>query len=150
MQEMHAGDVGLILGSGRYPGEGNDNPLQYSCLDNPMDGGTWWATSPWGRKRVWHYLAAKHNSHLLGNVAYTLFSSPNIIMHSSSSQIIIKYIILNGSNPTIFCVLPVWVGGCVCALYFGELTWQLACLCGIRQIPLIASYLIYQISFSPL
>ena len=41
MQEMHAGDVGLILGSGRYPGEGNDNPLQYSCLDNPMDGGTW-------------------------------------------------------------------------------------------------------------
>ena len=41
MQEIHAGDVGLILGSGRYPGEGNGNPLQYSCLDNPKDGGTW-------------------------------------------------------------------------------------------------------------
>ena len=39
-----AGDPGLIPGSGRSPGEGNGNPLQYSCLENPMDGGTWWAT----------------------------------------------------------------------------------------------------------
>ena len=34
----------LIPGSGRSPGEGNGNLLQYSCLGNPMDGGTWWAT----------------------------------------------------------------------------------------------------------
>ena len=34
-----AGDLGLIPGSGRSPGEGNGNPLQYSCLENPMDGG---------------------------------------------------------------------------------------------------------------
>ena len=40
----NAGDKGLIPGSGRSPGEGNDNPLQYSCLENPMDGGAWWAT----------------------------------------------------------------------------------------------------------
>ena len=33
-----------IPGSGRSPGEGNGNPLQYSCLENPMDGGAWWAT----------------------------------------------------------------------------------------------------------
>ena len=39
----NAGDVGLILGSGRSPGEGNGNPLQYSCLGNPMDRGAWWA-----------------------------------------------------------------------------------------------------------
>ena len=39
-----AGDPGLILGSGRSPGEGNGNPLQYSCLENPMDGGAWRAT----------------------------------------------------------------------------------------------------------
>ena len=32
------------LGSGRSPGEGNGNPLQYSCLENSMDGGAWWAT----------------------------------------------------------------------------------------------------------
>ena len=38
----HAGDLGSIPGSGRSPGEGNGNPLQYSCLENPMDdGGAW-------------------------------------------------------------------------------------------------------------
>ena len=39
-----ARDVGLIPGSGRSPGEGNGNPLQNSCLENPMDRGAWWAT----------------------------------------------------------------------------------------------------------
>ena len=43
MQET-AGDVSLIPGSGRSPGEGNGNPLQYSRLENPMDEGAWWAT----------------------------------------------------------------------------------------------------------
>ena len=38
--------LGLIPGSGRSCGEGNDNPLQYSCLGNPMDGGAWWAMVP--------------------------------------------------------------------------------------------------------
>ena len=37
-----AGDPGSIFGSGRSPGEGNDNLLQYSCLENPMDRGAWW------------------------------------------------------------------------------------------------------------
>ena len=40
----NAGDPGSIPGSGRSPGEGNDNPLQYSCLENSMVGGAWWAT----------------------------------------------------------------------------------------------------------
>ena len=40
----NVGDLGLIPGSGRSPGEGNGNPFQYSCLENPMDGGAWWAT----------------------------------------------------------------------------------------------------------
>ena len=35
----NAGDLGLIPGLGRSPGQGNDNPLHYSCLENPMDGG---------------------------------------------------------------------------------------------------------------
>ena len=39
----NAGDLGSILGLGRSPGEGNGNPLQYSCLENPMDGGAWLA-----------------------------------------------------------------------------------------------------------
>ena len=48
-----AGDIrdsGLILWSGRSPGEGNGNPLQYSCLENPMDRGAWWASVHKGRK----------------------------------------------------------------------------------------------------
>ena len=39
----NAGDEGSIPGSGRSPGEGNGNPLQYSCLENPMDRGAGWA-----------------------------------------------------------------------------------------------------------
>ena len=42
-----AEDLGLISGLGRSPGEGNGNPLQYSCLENPMDRGAWRATV-WG------------------------------------------------------------------------------------------------------
>ena len=38
------GDPSLFPGSGRSPGEGNGNPLQYSCMENPMDGGAWQAT----------------------------------------------------------------------------------------------------------
>ena len=40
----NVGDSGLIPGWGRSPGEGNGNPLPYSCLGNPMDRGAWWAT----------------------------------------------------------------------------------------------------------
>ena len=39
----NAGDLGLIPGSGRSPGEGNDNPFQYSCLENSMARGAWQA-----------------------------------------------------------------------------------------------------------
>ena len=48
----NAGDVGLIPGVGRPPGEGNDNPLQYSCLGNSMDRGAWWATVHEGAKEL--------------------------------------------------------------------------------------------------
>ena len=40
----NAGDAGSIPGSGRSHGEGNGNPLQYSCLENPINRGAWWAT----------------------------------------------------------------------------------------------------------
>ena len=50
-----AGDAGLIPRSGRSPGEGNGDPLQYSCLENPMDRGAWQATG----HRVEHNLVAK-------------------------------------------------------------------------------------------
>ena len=44
------GDTGLIPRSGRSPREGNGNPLQYSCLENPVDRGAWWDTVHGGRK----------------------------------------------------------------------------------------------------
>ena len=39
----YVGDADSVPGSGRSPGKGNNNPLQYSCLENPMDRGAWWA-----------------------------------------------------------------------------------------------------------
>ena len=46
----NVGELGSIPGSGRFPGEGNGNPLQYSCLENPMGGGALVSYSPWDRK----------------------------------------------------------------------------------------------------
>ena len=51
----NAGDVrdkGLIPGSGRSPGGGNGNPLQYSCLENPMDREAWWVIQFIGLQRI--------------------------------------------------------------------------------------------------
>jgi len=50
----NAGDLGLIPGSGRSPGEGNRNPRQYSCLENSMDGGAWWTIQSMGLQKVGH------------------------------------------------------------------------------------------------
>ena len=49
----NAGDPGSIPGLGRSPGEGNGYPLQYSCLENPMDRGAWWATLSWGHRELY-------------------------------------------------------------------------------------------------
>ena len=48
----NAGDLGSIPGLGRSPGEGNGSPLQYSCLENPMDHRAWVGYRPWGRKEL--------------------------------------------------------------------------------------------------
>ena len=50
----NTGDLGSILGLGRFPGEGNGNPLQYSCLESPMDGGAWCRLLSVGLQRVRH------------------------------------------------------------------------------------------------
>ena len=57
MQEMLR-VAGSILGLGRYPGEENGNPVQYSCLGSPMDRGAWQATVH-GLQSIGHYLAMK-------------------------------------------------------------------------------------------
>ena len=58
----NAWDLDSIPGLGRCPGEGNGNPLQYPCLENPMDRGAWWATVH-GVVRVGHDLATKPSNH---------------------------------------------------------------------------------------
>ena len=63
-------DVGLIPGSGRSPGGGNGNPLQYSCLENPTDRRAWWATAYGGAKEL-------DMSELLNN-NNSIFTSPGL------------------------------------------------------------------------
>ena len=74
-----AGDPGSIPGSVRSPGEGNGNPLQYSCLGNPMD-------SPSGCKRVRHNLVTKQKT-----TALFLMRNPRVIYASSPTK--------SGSSP---------------------------------------------------
>ena len=55
------GDAGLIPGAGRFPGGGHGNPLQYSCLENPMDSGAWRATVPGvAKSRKWLKCLSSH------------------------------------------------------------------------------------------
>ena len=54
VKNANARDVVSVPGSGRSPGDGNGNPLQDSCLGNPMERGAWWATQPMALRRVGH------------------------------------------------------------------------------------------------
>ena len=65
----NAGDPGSIPGSGRSPVEGNSFPLQYSCLENLMDRGAWWAIQSMGSQRVGHDWATKHTDRILSIVS---------------------------------------------------------------------------------
>ena len=62
----NAGDPGLVSGLGRSPGEGNGNPLQHACLENPMDRGAWRAvvhgvTKSWKRLSNEHFHFQRHS-----------------------------------------------------------------------------------------
>ena len=71
----NVGDPGSISGSGRSPGEGNGNPLQYSCLENPMDGGAWWAIVHGVTKRCnFHF----HGPNIPGFYAILFFTVSDI------------------------------------------------------------------------
>ena len=69
---VSAGDMGSIPGLGRYSGEGNGNPLRYSCLRNPMDRGTWQATVHWVA-RVRHVLVTQKQQQFLRKNADSCF-----------------------------------------------------------------------------
>ena len=77
----NAGDLGSIPGSGRAPGEGNGNPFQYSCLENPMDGGDWPNYSPWVTK-----------SWMTSLSLFTLFQHPFMIKTLNNAGIDRKHL----------------------------------------------------------
>ena len=69
-------DPGSIPGSGRSPGGGRGNPLQYSCLENPMDRGAWWATvHRVSKSQLRLSTHTRHNLNMLGSMAYVLPNS---------------------------------------------------------------------------
>ena len=68
---VNAGDLGLIPVSGRFPGEKNSNPFEYSCLGNFMDRGAWWATVH-GVTKVTHNLATKQQHIAVYNPGHSL------------------------------------------------------------------------------
>ena len=79
MSAWNAGDPGSIPGSGRSPGEGNGNPLQYSCLENPMEGGAWQATV--------HGVAKSQTG--LSNFTFTFQDDRNQVSKSILSKFIV-------------------------------------------------------------
>ena len=70
----NAGDLGSLPGSGTSPREGNGNPPQYSCLENPMDRGSWQPVySPWGRKESDTTHRLSHGLHIINS--YYLYNN---------------------------------------------------------------------------
>ena len=79
-----SGDMGSIPGSGRYPQGGNGNPLQHSCLGNPMDRGAWWARghkesdmTEWRRGRPGENIHCLNTYYLLGTRVVAVYF-PNL------------------------------------------------------------------------
>ena len=82
----NTGNPGSIPRLGRFPGEENGNPLQYSCLKNPMDRGAWWATVP-RVARVRHNLVTKPHTHHTHTHTHTHTHFPPFpTSHSRSSE----------------------------------------------------------------
>ena len=91
-----SGDSGLIPGSGRSPGGGNGNLLQYSCLGNPMDRGAWWATVHRGHKGLKVTLHASKAKNPQNNQFYEML----FIRHHVDTKIKKPVYVLQNSQPS--------------------------------------------------
>ena len=76
----NVGDLSSIHGSGRYPREENGNPLQYSCLENPMDGGAWRATV--------HGVAKTERLHFHSNFVFNFLRTLHPIVHRDRTSLL--------------------------------------------------------------
>ena len=84
-------DVGLILGSGRSLGEEHGHPLQYSCLENPMDGGAWWATvQKVPKNRTWLKWLSAHASSFQCGMWYVYPHANVLLLDPLSHQVPLK------------------------------------------------------------
>jgi len=106
---VQCGDLRSIPCSERSPGEGNGNPLQYSCLENSMDGGTWWATV--------HGVAESDRTEWLHFLSFFLsldYSPPGSSVHGIFQARMLEWVATfllhgifqnQGSNPHLLCFL---------------------------------------------
>ena len=110
----NAGDLGSIPGSGRYPGEGTGNPLQYSCLENLMDGEAWWATVH-GVAKSWTGLSNFTFTFMMIELRCLISSAYCFQFHCSllfsqaqklSELSYTRYVISNGVIFSVFLKLP--------------------------------------------
>ena len=96
-------DVGLVPGWGRFPGVGNGNPLQYSCLENSMDRGTWWATVH-GVAKSWTQLSICACDMLL-QTSPALYEGRNLVFSSLTSEMIgLKDAALTGPSLSVLSI----------------------------------------------
>ena len=93
----HAGQLGLIPGSGRCPGEGNGNPLQYSCLRNAMDRGTWRGTVH-RIARVGHDVAAKPSPSHISCLYFYFHANFSRTILTQKGMSLRQMIVTNNSN----------------------------------------------------
>ena len=107
MQEIQ--DLGLIPGSGRSPGEGNGNPLQYFCLGNPMDRGAWWATAHGIKEadKTWR-LNHHHHQHILSRLP----KNPLLYNTQYTDQTVCNHLFKEGFNFKCFRVTKVKFKDC--------------------------------------
>ena len=112
----NAGDADLIPGLGRSPGEGNDNPVQYSCLGNPMDRGAWQGFSAWGHKRIRYDWALMHDE--WEDYSDNLGEEAEISRNQATAHFLTFMVTLGNYQGTWGCVLACW---CVTlSVYWGS------------------------------
>ena len=97
----NAGDLGSIPGSGKFPGEGNGNPLQYSCLENPMHRGAWCWLLSMGLQRVGHDWATSLCFFQLCIREYFKIISPLFSLYFELT--------LKKKNPALFITIPAFI-----------------------------------------
>ena len=104
----NAGDLGSIPESGRFPGEGNGNPLQYSCLENPMDGGAWCRLLSMGSQRVGHNWATSLSLYLVSLKSLFLNMALSYCLFSFVSAFSILYSISQGNSNWACSTFFIW------------------------------------------